>query len=235
MKAPRKLRPLQIDSYKPLRELVCEALSDAIRQGILKPGDRLMENQLADDLGVSRTPIREAMRQLEIDGYVIMIPRRGTYVSDLTMRDINEVFEIRATLEALAGQLAAKRITPEEIEQLKNLLAQIETIAQQKKTLEQMDDIVKYDMQFHEILYQASRNKRLVDIISNLREQVRRFRKVSMSFHGRIFETIKEHRAIVQAIEKQDADEARLMAKLHIEKSEQTFLASMEEMNKTKK
>ena len=103
----RRLEPIRLDSYQPLREVVCETLRDAVRRGVLKPGERLMEIQLAEELGVSRTPVREAIRKLEMEGYVIMMPRRGTYIADLSIRDINEVFEIRTSLESLASGLAS--------------------------------------------------------------------------------------------------------------------------------
>ncbi|MBQ2047709.1 MAG: GntR family transcriptional regulator, partial [Schwartzia sp.] len=121
----QKLGPIRLDSYQPLREVVCETLRDAIRRGVLKPGERLMEIQLAEELGVSRTPVREAIRKLELEGYVIMMPRRGTYVANLSIRDINEVFEIRTSLESLSNGLAAERITNEELEQLQRLLVEI--------------------------------------------------------------------------------------------------------------
>ena len=114
----KKLAPIRLDSYQPLRDVVCETLRDAVRNGILKPGERLMEIQLAEELGVSRTPVREAIRRLELEGYVIMMPRRGTYVANLSIRDINEVFEIRTSLESLSSGLAAERITDEELERL---------------------------------------------------------------------------------------------------------------------
>mgnify|MGYP003604270036 CR=1 FL=1 len=117
-----KLSPIRLDSYQPLREVVCETLRDAIRKGILRPGERLMEIQLAEELGVSRTPVREAIRKLELEGYVIMMPRRGTYVANLSIRDVNEVFEIRTSLDSLASGLAAERITDEELESLQRLL-----------------------------------------------------------------------------------------------------------------
>ena len=90
-----KLAPIRLDSYQPLREVVAEALRDAIKSGTLAPGQRLMEIQLAEELGVSRTPVREAIRKLELEGYVVMMPRRGTYVANLSIRDVNDVFEIR--------------------------------------------------------------------------------------------------------------------------------------------
>ena len=177
-----KLTPIKLDSYQPLREVVFETLRDAIRKGILKPGERLMEIHLAEQLGVSRTPVREAIRKLELEGYVIMMPRRGTYVSNLSIKDINEVFEIRTSLDSLASGLAAERITDEELEHLQRLLVVIGEAIKEKK----MEKIVEADTKFHDILYQASRNNRLVGIIYNLREQLTSFRAKSMAYPGRL-------------------------------------------------
>lgn len=225
----RKLGPIQLDSYQPLREVVCETLRDAVRRGILQPGERLMEIQLAEDLGVSRTPVREAIRKLEMEGYVIMMPRRGTYVADLSIRDINEVFEIRTSLESLASGLASERITEDELEKLQRLLVEIGACIKSGD----MESIVRADTEFHDLLYQASRNTRLVGIISNLREQLTRFRTTSMSFPGRLKATLEEHRKIVEAIAQGDEKAARKAAEHHMEKSEQTLLASMKAKEKT--
>ena len=92
------LQPIKLDSYKPLRELVCENIRQAIIDGTFSPGERLMEIQLADEMGVSRTPVREAIRKLELEGFVVMIPRRGTYVADISIKDITEIYEIRISL-----------------------------------------------------------------------------------------------------------------------------------------
>ena len=224
----RKLGPIQLDSYQPLREVVCETLRDAVRRGILQPGERLMEIQLAEDLGVSRTPVREAIRKLEMEGYVIMMPRRGTYVADLSIRDINEVFEIRTSLESLASGLAAERITEDELEKLQRLLVEIGAYIKSGD----MESIVRTDTEFHDLLYQASRNSRLVGIISNLRQQLTRFRTTSMSFPGRLKATLEEHRKIVEAIAQGDEKAARKAAEHHMEKSEQTLLASMKAKEK---
>ena len=224
----RKLGPIQLDSYQPLREVVCETLRDAVRRGILQPGERLMEIQLAEDLGVSRTPVREAIRKLEMEGYVIMMPRRGTYVADLSIRDINEVFEIRTSLESLASGLAAESINEDELEKLQRLLVEIGAYIKSGD----MESIVRTDTEFHDLLYQASRNTRLVGIISNLREQLTRFRTTSMSFPGRLKATLEEHRKIVEAIAQGDEKAARKAAEHHMEKSEQTLLASMKAKEK---
>ena len=87
-----KLEPIQLDVYKPLRDVVSDVLRQAIKDGVLKPGERLMEIRLAEELGVSRTPIREAIRKLEQEGFVVMVPRRGTYVADISLKDISQVF-----------------------------------------------------------------------------------------------------------------------------------------------
>jgi DNA-binding GntR family transcriptional regulator len=223
----RRLAPIKLDSYQPLREVVCETLREAIRGGVLKPGERLMEIQLAEELGVSRTPVREAIRKLELEGYVIMMPRRGTYVANLSIRDVNEVFEIRTTLDSLASGLAAERITDEELERLERLLVLIGEYIEQND----MEKIVETDMEFHDILYQASRNTRLVGIIYNLREQLTRFRSTSMSYPGRLKETLEEHIRIVEAIAQGNVELAQKAAEEHMEKSEQTLLISMENLD----
>ncbi|MBR3624519.1 MAG: GntR family transcriptional regulator [Selenomonadaceae bacterium] len=219
-----KLSPVQLDSYEPLREVVSEALRKAIREGVLLPGERLMEIQLSEELGVSRTPVREAIRKLDQEGYVVMMPRRGAYVASITIRDINEIFEIRRALESLSSSLAAERISADELETLQRLLVEIGRYIKSKD----MEKIVETDIKFHDLLYQASRNARLVGIISNLREQLTRFRTLSMSYPGRLEETLKEHKAMVDAMAKGDAAAARKAAEKHMERSEQTLLDAIE-------
>ena len=220
----KKLSPIKLDSYQPLREVVCESLRDAIRRGVLKPGERLMEIQLAEELGVSRTPVREAIRKLELEGYVIMMPRRGTYVASMSIRDINEIFEIRTALESLSNGLAAERITDEELESLQRLLVMIGGYVEEGN----MDKIVETDIEFHDLLYKAARNSRLVGIISNLREQLTRFRTLSMSYPVRLETTLEEHREIVEAIAEGDVKRAKKAAEHHMEMSEKTLLKAVD-------
>jgi DNA-binding GntR family transcriptional regulator len=224
----RRLAPIKLDSYKPLREVVSEALREAIVSGVLKPGERLMEIQLAEELGVSRTPIREAIRRLELEGFLVMVPRRGTYVADLSIKDINEVFEIRTALDVLAAGLAAERITEEELEDMERLLVQIGEYIEAGDA----DRIVEADGQFHDILYQASRNDRLVGIISNLREQFTRFRSISMAYPGRIKNTLDEHRRLVEAIAQRNPELAQQFAREHMENAEQTLLNDLSDRRK---
>ena len=221
-----RLAPIKLDSYQPLREVVCESLREAIRRGILKPGERIMEIQLAEELGVSRTPVREAIRKLELEGYVVMMPRRGTYVANMSIRDINEIFEIRTSLESLSNGLAAEHITDEELEHLQRLLVIIGGYIKEGN----MEKIVETDIEFHDLMYHAARNQRLVGIISNLRDQLTRFRTLAMSHPGRLEATLEEHKAIVEAIANGDRRSASKAAERHMENSEKTLLQAMEAM-----
>ena len=120
------LAKINLDNYKPLRDVVFENLRTAILDGNLKAGQRLMEVQLAEQLGVSRTPIREAIRKLELEGLVVMLPRKGAYVANMSFKDLIDVLEVRASLEGLAGSLAAERRRDEDIEELEKLSKEFE-------------------------------------------------------------------------------------------------------------
>lgn len=222
----KRLSPIRLDSYQPLREVVCETLREAIRNGILEPGERLMEIQIAEELGVSRTPVREAIRKLELEGYVIMLPRRGTYVANLSIKDINEVYEIRASIDALAAGLAAERITPDELEQMERMLVATAEAFERGN----MELVVECDTKFHDVLYCASRNDRLVGIINNLREQLTRFRSISMAHAGRMKKTMEEHGLIVEAIAQRDAELAQTLARQHMENAEQALLSDLQKV-----
>lgn len=217
------LQPIRLDSYKPLRELVCENIRQAIIDGTFSPGERLMEIQLADEMGVSRTPVREAIRKLELEGFVVMIPRRGTYVADISIKDITEIYEIRSCLDELAAGLAAERITVEELSVLNNYLMEI----RQHVANDDIEKVIEVDTAFHDVLYTASRNGRLVSIINNLREQLTIIRGRSMSHPGRLIETMDEHRNLVDAIAAGDVERAKHAARVHIENAEHTLMMSL--------
>ena len=222
MHEPR-LAPVNLDSYKPLRELVLEAIREAIIDGKLRPRERLMEIQLAEELGVSSTPVREALRKLELEGFIVMVPRKGAYVADLSYKDIADVFEIRAALEGLAAGLAAERITEEELEDMGRLLVEKGEAAASGD----IERCVEVDTKFHEALYKASRNDRLITILSNLREQIQRFRLTSLSSPGRMRQSFDEHRAIIEMLEARDIAAVRHLATEHIENAENVLLEAL--------
>ncbi|MEW6275526.1 MAG: GntR family transcriptional regulator [Bacillota bacterium] len=219
-----KFVPIKLDNYQPLRDVVFETLREAIIKGRLKPGERLMEIQLAEEMGVSRTPVREAIRKLELEGLIVMVPRKGAYVAGISVKDIVDVFEVRAALESLAAGLAAERITEEELEELERALVQISEASSGN-----LDEVVKTDTNFHEIIYRASRNQRLMQIITHLQEQIQRFRTTSLAQPGRTKTAIEEHRKIVEAISERDVELAQALAREHIENAEQSLLSALRE------
>ena len=137
-----------MNEYLPLRDVVFNTLRQAILRGELKPGERLMEIQLANKLGVSRTPIREAIRKLELEGLVLMIPRKGAEVAEITEKNLRDVLEVRKALEELAVQLACDKITEEEIAELKKCAAEFE------ESLDHNDitQIAEADVRFHDVI-----------------------------------------------------------------------------------
>ena len=219
------LEQIRLDSYKPLRELVCEHIREAIINGTFAPGERLMEIQMADEMGVSRTPVREAIRKLEMEGFVVMIPRRGTYVSNMSIKDINDVYEIRISLDTLAAGLAAERISDEELEELQRLLVKVGNAIEEND----MAKVVEADIEFHDVLYKASRNERLRNIINNLREQITVIRGVSMRYPGRLKDTQEEHRRLVESIAARNVEKSQEMARIHLENAEKTLMTAMSE------
>ncbi|MEL7567138.1 MAG: GntR family transcriptional regulator [Dehalobacterium sp.] len=220
----RKLLPVNLESYKPLREVVFETIREAIISGHLRPGERLMEVQLAEEMGVSRTPVREAIRKLELEGFLVMIPRKGAYVAGISLKDIHDVFEIRAALDSLAAGLAAERITEEELNNLERSLVSVVESAGHND----LNGIVNTDTDFHDIIYKASRNERLMQIVNNLREQIQRFRTTSLAFPGRMQIAVDEHRRIVDAISERNVDLARALAQEHIENAENSMMEVLE-------
>lgn len=220
----KRLLPVILDGYKPLREIVFESMREAILSGILEPGERLMEIQLAEEMGVSRTPVREAIRKLELENFVVMIPRKGAYVAGVSLKDVADVFEIRSALEGLAAGLAAERITEDELEQMERALFYRAGEGEAELDLEQ---IVKSDTDFHALVYRASRNERLIQILANLREQIQRFRATSLAVPGRNKLAIEEHRMIVEALRNHNSEEAQSLAMAHIVTAENVMFEAL--------
>ena len=193
---------VNMNEYLPLRDVVFNTLRQAILRGEMEPGERLMEIQLADKLGVSRTPIREAIRKLELEGLVIMIPRKGAEVAHITEKDMRDVLEVRAALEELAATLACRNVTPDRIEELKMANKRFEAAIISKDVVA----IVDADVNFHDIIYAMTDNQRLIQIINNLREQMYRYRVEYLKDQNNYPILIAEHDAIVNALEQRDKE-----------------------------
>jgi len=207
------LGKLRLQNYQPLRDVVFEYLRSAILNGDLKPKERLMEVQLAEQLGVSRTPIREAIRKLELEGLVVMIPRRGAYVGDISVKDILDVLEVREVLEGLAASLAAERMQKDELQSLRQVTEEFRKVFEEQNT----QGMVEKDNEFHDKIFQATRNQKLLHIAHGLHEQVQRFRIMYFSEYNTSKTLAEEHQAILEAIEKRDRKKARELAQYHVQ------------------
>lgn len=214
-----------INEYLPLRDVVFQTLRQAILRGELAPGERLMEIHLAERLGVSRTPIREAIRKLELDGLVVMIPRRGAVVASITEKDLKDVLEVRQTLEILAVEVACDRMTPEQ-------LSELEEAGKEFQSLKDTDDFTKLaaaDMKFHEIIYAATDNARLIHILNNLREQMYRYRLEYLKDKGSHERLNKEHQRIYTGIKSKDKEMVRSAVGEHITNQEAAIREAIRE------
>ena len=211
---------LEISNYKPLREIVFEYLRNSILNGELEPGERLMELQLAQQLGVSRTPVREAIRKLELEGLVEMIPRKGAYVADVSIKDILDILEVRMFLEGLAAYFAAERMSDEEIEELKGISKKFEN---EIVTMEK-EEMIELDNKFHDMIIKGSRNNKLLQIVQGLQEQFQRFRVIYFNEYNEHEDLVKYHTAIVNAISNRDSKKAQDYAQTHVEMIEESII-----------
>lgn len=215
---------VKMDEFLPLRDVVFNTLRQAILTGDLKPGERLMEIHLANRLGVSRTPIREAIRKLELEGLVTMIPRRGAEVAQITEKSMNDVLEVRRALDALCVELACERISDEEIRSLRSACEYFERAVRGKDAKK----IAQADVDLHDIIVQATGNQRLIQLVNNLSEQMYRYRYEYIkdsTQHGRL---IEEHRVIYESIVKRDKVAAAKAAKIHIDNQEKAIIRQIQ-------
>lgn len=208
------------NEYLPLRDVVFNTLRESILKGEMKPGERLMEIHLASKLGVSRTPIREAIRMLELEGLVTMIPRRGAEVAQISAKGLRDVLEVRQALDALAMELACARITDAEIKELRRAC---DEFAEMTRTQDAVR-IAEADVELHDLIVRASGNARLAQMVNNLSRQMYRYRLEyikDVSQHGRL---IEEHEEIYRCISSRDMNAGARAIKMHIYNQEQSIL-----------
>ena len=212
-----------MNEYLPLRDVVFNTLRRAILRGELKPGERLMEIQLANKLGVSRTPIREAIRKLELEGLVLMIPRKGAEVAEITEKNLRDVLEVRCALEELAVQLACDRID-------KAGILDLHAAADRFKGRLDSDDITQIaeaDEAFHDVIFKATGNDRLIQLLNNLREQMYRYRIEYLKKRECYPQLLKEHATIIKSIEEHDKDSATQITSQHINNQVTTVVGTL--------
>lgn len=193
---------LNMNAYLPLRDVVFQTLREAILKGELKPGERLMELQLASKLGVSRTPIREAIRMLELEGLAVTMPRKGAEVARMTEKDMEDVLQIRKALDELAVGLACDNMTEESLEQIHVALKNFEESTRSRD----VKKIAQADVEFHDTIYQAADNPKLVNMLNNLREQMYRYRVEYLKNDTVYPRLIEEHEKIYEGLKRKDKE-----------------------------
>ena len=201
-----------MNEYLPLRDVVFQTLRKAILKGELQPGERLMEVQLANRLGVSRTPIREAIRKLELEGLVTMIPRRGAEVAEITEKNMRDVLEVRRALEELAVKIACEKITEEELERLGK-------VAKKFRNVMHGDDLMKIteaDVEFHEALAAASHSEVFEVTLQLFISMISDFRNRFYSLSDYISQARESHMAIYEAVRDRDVAKARYEVERHL-------------------
>lgn len=203
-----------------LRSRVFSQLQNDILNGYYEPGESLIETKLSEELGVSRTPIREALRQLELEGLVQSIPNKGVIVKGITSQDIQDIYTIRMLIEGLAARWAAEKITDEELQELKDTvdLEEFYTVRNDYSHL------LQSDTKFHDIIFKASKSKPLMHTLSTFHHYVQKARKMSMSSPGRAMKVLGEHKAILQAIIDKDAQKAERLTTEHVSNASSNLL-----------
>lgn len=195
-----------------LRAKVFNQLQNDILNGKYEPGDSLTEIRLTEELGVSRTPIREALRQLELEGLVQSIPNKGAIVTGISAKDIDDIYTIRMLVEGLAARWAAEKITSRELEELKEAVDMEEFYTIKNDT----QHLSKFDSRFHEIIFKACKSKPLMHTLSTFHHYVQRAREASFNSPGRAQKVLEEHKAILQAIMHHEPDRAEKLTTEHI-------------------
>lgn len=200
-----------------LRGRVFQKIREDILTGVYKEHDELREVSIGGELGVSRTPVREALRQLELEGLVTIVPNKGAYVTGITPQDVHDIYKIRSLLEGLCARWATEHITGRQIEELEEIILLSEFHLRRKST-EQAEQVSELDGKFHKVLYEASNSRILEHVLSDFHKYVQMARMMSVGAKDRAERSIEEHRDILKAIKDKDPDKAERLANQHIMK-----------------
>jgi len=216
---------MKMDAFLPLRDVVFQTLRQAILREDLAPGERLMEIPLANKLGVSRTPLREAIRMLEQEGLVVMIPRRGAQVAGISEKSLRDVLEVRKSLEKLAVELACERMTEENMKEMNRAEEAFSAAVHEGDALR----IAETDEQFHDVIYNSTGNTKLVQLLNNLREQMYRYRLEHIKDEKSRLSLLEEHQRMMTALRSRDVELAKKAAGEHIVNQENNVIRNLRE------
>lgn len=198
-----------------LRGKVFRKLREDILSGVYQDHDELREITIGEELGVSRTPVREALRQLELEGLVTIVPNKGAYVTGITRKDVHDIYKIRSMLEGLCARWATENISDEQIEKLEEIVY-LSEFHLRRKNEGKAAQVSELDGRFHQVLYEASNSRILDHLLSDFHKYVKMARTMSVGTKDRAEESVKEHREILEAIKNKDADKAERLANGHV-------------------
>lgn len=199
------------DKYS-LRGRVFNKLREDILSGKYQDHEELKEVAIGEELGVSRTPVREAFRQLELEGLIQIVPNKGAYVTGITAKDVKDIYMIRSYLEGMCARLVTEKITQEQLDELEENVY----LASYHASKGHMEQMAELDNRFHHILYEACDSKMLQKLLQDFHAYVMRIRKKTLSTKERGIASNEEHRQIMEAIKARNGDEAERLANLHM-------------------
>jgi len=205
---------------RPIREIVLDNLRKAIFNNKLKPGDRLVETTIAEAMGISRTPVREALRQLELEGLATNVPRKGTVVNGISMEDALEMYDIREVLEGLAARLTCNNISRKNINTLKEIISNMEKCI----GIHRREELFEMNNQWNDMLMVQSQNKILTQDMKELHDHLRRFRLLTLYDEELQKEAVEEYKTIIKAIEVGDDKKAEEYAREHVRRAKKRFI-----------
>ncbi len=208
-----------VSDSNSLRAQVFSEIEKAILNGVLKPGESLIECKLSSELGVSRTPVREALRQLELEGLVKTVPNKGAIVIGISESDIEDIYSIRKVVEALAARWAAEKISDADIEKLSNVV-ELQEFYVSKNDLIQ---VWQLDTAFHEIIFNACGSRILMHTLTGFHHYIQKARELSLKTRGRPSLAVAEHKKILEALKNHNPDEAERLTSEHISRAQDNF------------
>lgn len=219
------IKNTNFNQSKPIRDIVYESLRKTIISGVIPVGERIVEKEYAERLNISRTPVREALRRLELEELVEYLPRTGVVVKRISIEDVIEIYKIRHNLEVLATTSAMENITEQEIREIEELL----DLTERKNKEGNVEEVVKLFGVFNSKIYEASRMKRLASMISRLNEYLQRFRNISIAENERREKALREHREILKAIKEKNKEDIDDIIKKHLDYSLEIVMAEIKD------
>ncbi|MFO7765333.1 MAG: GntR family transcriptional regulator [Pelovirga sp.] len=217
------MKTKQIERHQTLREKILETIRESILKGTLKPGEKVAEPELAERFGISRTPIREAFRQLESEGYLTVIPRKGAVVAALSERDVQEFYAIKSILEGYAASLAANNLKEKDLDRLEAVNKKLSALASEGD----VRSFYRVHNEFHEIFLKAADNNKLYELIHQLGMKFNRLRMASLSVKGRMEISVEEHEKLLDAFRRKDGAAAEDLVKKTAQIGSKVLLESL--------